>query len=59
LAIAADRLAARVDEILRVSSACSAKPAVLGGPEGAAARLGMKRAALHEKIKRLGISRLE
>jgi transcriptional regulator of acetoin/glycerol metabolism len=58
LAIAADRLAARVNEILRVS-ACSAKPAVLGGPEGAAARLGMKRAALHEKIKKLGISRLE
>lgn len=32
---------------------------VLGGPKGAAARLGMKRSTLHEKIKRLGISRPE
>jgi len=30
---------------------------VLGGPKGAAARLGMKRSTLHEKLKRLGISR--
>jgi formate hydrogenlyase transcriptional activator len=30
---------------------------VLGGPKGAAARLGMKRSTLHEKMKRLGISR--
>jgi formate hydrogenlyase transcriptional activator len=30
---------------------------VLGGPEGAAARLGMKRSTLYEKMKKLGISR--
>jgi formate hydrogenlyase transcriptional activator len=30
---------------------------VLGGPEGAAARLGMKRSTLQWKMKRLGISR--
>ena len=32
---------------------------VLGGPKGAAARLGMKRSTLHWKIKKLGISRPE
>jgi formate hydrogenlyase transcriptional activator len=32
---------------------------VLGGPEGAAARLGMKRSTLHSKMKRLKISRAE
>jgi formate hydrogenlyase transcriptional activator len=32
---------------------------VLGGPEGAAARLGMKRSTLYKKMKKLGISRLE
>lgn len=32
---------------------------VVGGPKGAAARLGMKRSTLHEKMKRLGISRPE
>jgi formate hydrogenlyase transcriptional activator len=30
---------------------------VLGGPRGAAARLGMKRSTLHWKIKKLGIAR--
>jgi formate hydrogenlyase transcriptional activator len=30
---------------------------VLGGPKGAAARLGMKRSTLHAKLKKLGISR--
>ena len=30
---------------------------VLGGPKGAAARLGMKRSTLRWKMKRLGISR--
>jgi formate hydrogenlyase transcriptional activator len=30
---------------------------VLGGPSGAAARLGMKRSTLHWKMKKLGISR--
>ncbi|MBX3396867.1 MAG: sigma 54-interacting transcriptional regulator [Phycisphaerae bacterium] len=30
---------------------------VLGGPEGAAARLGMKRSTLHWKMKKLGITR--
>ena len=32
---------------------------VLGGPNGAAARLGMKRSTLHWKLKKLGISRPE
>jgi formate hydrogenlyase transcriptional activator len=32
---------------------------VLGGPRGAAARLGMKRSTLYKKMKKLGISRLE
>jgi formate hydrogenlyase transcriptional activator len=30
---------------------------VLGGPKGAAARLGMKRSTLHWKMKKLGITR--
>ena len=30
---------------------------VLGGPAGAAARLGMKRSTLHWKMKKLGIAR--
>jgi formate hydrogenlyase transcriptional activator len=30
---------------------------VIGGPEGAAARLGLKRTTLHFKMKKLGISR--
>jgi transcriptional regulator with GAF, ATPase, and Fis domain len=32
---------------------------VLGGPEGAAVRLGMKRSTLYKKMKKLGISRLD
>jgi len=32
---------------------------VVGGPEGAASRLGMKRSTLYKKMKKLGISRLE
>ena len=32
---------------------------VLGGPKGAAARLGMKRSTLYKKMKKLGISRRE
>jgi formate hydrogenlyase transcriptional activator len=32
---------------------------VVGGQEGAAARLGMKRSTLYKKMKKLGISRLE
>jgi formate hydrogenlyase transcriptional activator len=32
---------------------------VLGGPDGAAARLDMKRSTLHWKMKKLGISRPE
>jgi formate hydrogenlyase transcriptional activator len=32
---------------------------VLGGPKGAAARLGMKRSTLHWKLKKLGIHRPE
>jgi formate hydrogenlyase transcriptional activator len=30
---------------------------VIGGPKGAAARLGMKRTTLHSLVKRLGIDR--
>jgi formate hydrogenlyase transcriptional activator len=32
---------------------------VLGGPDGAAARLGMKRSTLYKKMKKLGIPRLD
>jgi formate hydrogenlyase transcriptional activator len=32
---------------------------VVGGPKGAAARLGMKRSTLQKKIKKLAISRPE
>jgi formate hydrogenlyase transcriptional activator len=32
---------------------------VVGGPKGAAARLGMKRSLLYWKMKKLGISRTE
>ena len=32
---------------------------VLGGPKGAAARLGMKRSTLYSKMKKLGLSRPE
>ena len=32
---------------------------VLGGPKGAAARLGMKRSTLHWKMQKLGITRPE
>ena len=32
---------------------------VVGGPKGAAARLGMKRSTLYKKMKKLGIVRLE
>ena len=39
------------------SSAPSATGWVLGGPRGAAARLGMKRSTLQKKMKKLGISR--
>ena len=49
----ADAERAHIQRVLR--SACW----VLGGPDGAAARLGMKRSTLHWKIKKLGISRPE
>ncbi len=32
---------------------------VVGGPKGAAARLGMKRSTLYKKMKKLGIFRVE
>jgi formate hydrogenlyase transcriptional activator len=32
---------------------------VVGGPKGAAARLGMKRSTLFKKMQKLGISRPE
>ncbi len=32
---------------------------VVGGPKGAAARLGMKRSTLYKKMKKLGILRPE
>jgi formate hydrogenlyase transcriptional activator len=32
---------------------------VVGGPKGAAARLGMKRSTLYKKMKKLGISRID
>ena len=47
----ADAERAHIERMLR--GACW----VLGGPDGAAARLGMKRSTLHWKMKKLGISR--
>jgi transcriptional regulator of acetoin/glycerol metabolism len=38
--------------ILQTLEGCSG---VVGGPNGAAARLGLKRTTLYERIKRLGI----
>jgi transcriptional regulator of acetoin/glycerol metabolism len=32
---------------------------MVGGPKGAAARLGMKRSTLYKKMQKLGIRRLE
>jgi formate hydrogenlyase transcriptional activator len=45
---------AKRDHIL---SALKVSNWVIGGPAGAAARLGMKRTTLHSLVKRLGISR--
>jgi formate hydrogenlyase transcriptional activator len=42
-----------------IMSALRETGGVLGGPEGAAARLGMKRSTLYKKMKKLGISRRE
>jgi formate hydrogenlyase transcriptional activator len=40
-----------------IISACESAKWKLGGPEGAAARLGLKRTTLFHKMKRLGIAR--
>jgi len=40
-----------------IMAALAATGWVLGGPKGAAARLGMKRTTLHKKMQKLGISR--
>jgi formate hydrogenlyase transcriptional activator len=42
-----------------ILSALHESGGVAGGPNGAAARLGMKRSTLYKKMKKLGISRLE
>jgi formate hydrogenlyase transcriptional activator len=42
------------DGILAALKACGG---VIGGPDGAAARLGLKRTTLHSKMKKLGIER--
>jgi formate hydrogenlyase transcriptional activator len=47
-------VAAEREHILRVLEATNG---VIGGPEGAAARLGMKRSTLQWKLKKLGIPR--
>ena len=53
----ADRLdEAQREHILRVMRETAG---VIGGPEGAAARLGLKRTTLHSKLKKLGIQRDE
>ena len=42
------------------NSRCPAQTrGVMGGPKGAAARLGIKRSMLYRKMKKLGISRPE
>jgi formate hydrogenlyase transcriptional activator len=44
------------EHILRVLRECKGQ---IGGPEGAAARLGLKRTTLNSKLKKLGIERSE
>jgi DNA-binding NtrC family response regulator len=46
--------AAEREHILRVLRECRGQ---VGGPEGAAARLGVKRTTLNSKLKKLGIER--
>lgn len=46
--------AAEREHILRVLRECKGQ---IGGPEGAAARLGLKRTTLNSKLKKLGIER--
>lgn len=48
--------AAEREHILRVLRECKGQ---IGGPEGAAARLGLKRTTLNSKLKKLGIERGE
>jgi formate hydrogenlyase transcriptional activator len=48
--------AAERDHILRVLRDCKG---LIGGPDGAAARLGLKRTTLNSKMKKLGIERRE
>ncbi len=48
--------AAEREHILRVLRECKGQ---IGGPEGAAARLGLKRTTLNSKLKKLGIERSE
>ena len=44
------------DHILRVLRECRGR---IGGPEGAAARLGIKRTTLNSRLSKLGIARSE
>ena len=48
--------AAEREHILRVLRECKGQ---IGGPDGAAARLGLKRTTLNSKLKKLGIERSE
>jgi transcriptional regulator with GAF, ATPase, and Fis domain len=48
--------AAEREHVLRVLRECKG---LIGGPEGAAARLGVKRTTLNSKLKKLGIERRE
>ncbi len=48
--------AAERDHILKVLRECKG---LIGGPDGAAARLGLKRTTLNSKMKKLGIGRKE
>jgi transcriptional regulator with GAF, ATPase, and Fis domain len=48
--------AAEREHILRVLRDCKG---LIGGPDGAAARLGLKRTTLNSKLKKLGIERKE
>lgn len=48
--------AAERDHILKVLRECKG---LIGGPDGAAARLGLKRTTLNSKLKKLGIERKE
>jgi formate hydrogenlyase transcriptional activator len=55
--IAAQGMSLNAAEAAHIQRVLKETNGVIGGPSGAAARLGMKRTTLHAKIKKLGIPR--